>query len=152
MISTMRLGLALLAAVGALAGLSAASTAAPAATTVCYQLRGPHAKWLLPASVARAAGVPRTVAGTTWTAFATGTACRPKASAKYLLAKYPAARRAPSGAIRPPLKGFTVCATTSVGEVGCVGSNDKTFTLLETGQYSLSQIKQLAAAGRLPIR
>ena len=54
--------------------------------------------------------------------------------------------------IRPPLKGFSACSTNSVGEAGCVGSNLKTFTLLETGPYSLTQIKQLAATGRLPIR
>jgi len=147
----MRTGLALLVVAGALVGLSATSTAAPSATTVCYQVKGPYAKWLLPASTARAAGVARTVAGTSWTAFATGTPCRPKASAKYLLAKYPAARRT-TGTIKPPLKGFNLCATSSVGEIGCVGSNDKTFTLLETAQYSLNQIKQLAATGRLPIR
>ena len=150
--TTMRVGLALLVAFGVLAAVSAVSTAAPAATTVCYQVKGPYAKWLLPASTARAAGVPRTVAGTTWTAFATGTPCRPKASAKYLLAKYPAARRTATGYIKPPLKGFNVCSTDSVGEAGCVGSNLKTFTLLETGPYSLSQIKALAATGRLPIR
>jgi hypothetical protein len=142
----------LLVAVGVLVGLSTSSTAAPTATTVCYQLRGPHAKWLLPASVARAAGVSRTVAGTTWTAFATGVACQSKSAARYLLAKYPSARRAPGHAIRPPLKGFSVCSSSSVGEAGCVGSNSKTFSLLETGPYSLSQIKQLAATGRLPIR
>jgi hypothetical protein len=147
----MRVGLAVLVAVGVLAGVNTASTAAATASTVCYQLKGPNAKWLLPASVARAAGVPRTVAGTTWTAFASGTACRPKASARYLLAKYPAARRTATGSIRPPLKGFDVCSTNSVGEAGCVGSNLKTFTLLETGPYSLTQIKQLAATGRLPI-
>lgn len=148
----MRAGIALLVAVGMLAGLSAASSAAPAASTVCYQLQGPYAKWLLPASVARAAGVPRTVAGKTWTAFATGVACQSKASAKYLLAKYPAARTTATGSIKPPLKGFNVCSTNSVGEAGCVGKNLRTFTLLETGPYSLAQIKQLAATGRLPIR
>jgi hypothetical protein len=147
----MRIGLVLLVVAGALVGLSTASTAAPAATTVCYQLQGPHAKWLLPASTARAAGVSRVVAGKTWTAFATGVACQSKTAARYLLAKYASARRA-GGAIKPPLKGFSVCATSSVGEAGCVGSGSKTFTLLETGQYSLSQIKQLAATGRLPIR
>ena len=148
----MRAGLALLVAVGVLAGLSAVSTAAPTVTTVCYQLQGPYAKWLLPASVARAAGVPRTVAGRTWTAFATGVACQSKAASTYLLKKYPAARRTPTGVIRPPLKGFNACSTNSVGEAGCVGSNLKTFTLLETGSYSLSQIKRLAATGKLPIR
>ena len=56
------------------------------------------------------------------------------------------------GVIRPPLRGFNACSTDSVGKVGCVGSNLKTFTLLETGPYSLSQIKQLTASGRLPIR
>ena len=148
----MRAGLALLVAVGVLAGLSAASTAAPTATTVCYQLPGPYAKWSLPASVARAAGVSRTVAGRSWTAFATGVACQPKAASTYLLKKYPAGRRTAGGVIRPPLRGFNACATDSVGKVGCVGSNLKTFTLLETGPYSLSQIKQLTASGRLPIR
>jgi hypothetical protein len=148
----MRVGLAVLVALGVLAGLTAASTAAPTASTVCYQLKGPYAKWNLPASVARAARVPRTVAGTTWTAFATGVACQSKAAASYLLKKYPAARRTPTGVIRPPLRGFNACSTNSVGEAGCVGSNLKTFTLLETGRYSLSQIKQLAATGRLPIR
>jgi hypothetical protein len=148
----MRTGLALLVVAGALLGMSTTSTAAPTATTVCYQLRGPYAKWLLPASVARAAGVSRTVAGKTWTAFATGVACQPKTAARYLLAKYPSARRTPGHLIRPPLKGFSTCSSSSVGEVGCVARGDKTFSLLETGPYSLSQIKQLASTGRLPIR
>ena len=148
----MRVGLALLVAVGVLAGVSAASTAAPTASTVCYQLKGPYAKWLLPASVARAAGSangggddmdgvreryglsaegvgavpPREVPGRTADAYGASSGRRSGASTP--------ARRTASA--RPAASAATL----------------KTFTLLETGPYSLTQIKQLAAAGRLPIR
>lgn len=147
-----RAALALVVAAAALAVLAAQSAATPEATTkTCYQLQGPYAKWSLPASVARAVGVPRTVAGTTWTAFATGVACQSKKSARTLLAKYPAARKTASGSIRPPLKGFSGCSTSN-GSASCVGKSLSTFTLLETGPYTLAQIKQLVATGRLPIK
>ncbi len=149
----MRLTLALTALAAILSMLAAQAAATPAAKTqVCYQIKnGPYASWKLPAPIASSLGVPREIKGTTWTAFATGVACPSATSARALLAKYPAARKTLSGSIRPPLKGFNLCAT-SLGSVGCVGKNLRTFTILETGKYTLAQIKQLAATGKLPIK
>jgi len=150
----MRMSLALVAlgaVIGALAGQTGATPVAK--TKVCYQIKnGPYASWKLPAAVAKSLGVPREIKGTTWTAFATGVPCQPATSARALLAKYSAARKTLSGLIKPPLQGFNLCATTSPGEVGCVGKNVSTFTLLETGKYTLAQIRQLAATGKLPVK
>jgi len=126
--------------------------AAPAKTTICYQLKnGPYASWKLPAAVAKSAGIPRDVKGTTWTAFATGVGCQSQAAARSLLAKYPAARKTVTGYIKPPLAGFSLCSTGNA-EVACGGKNLSQFTLLESGSYTLAQIRQLAATGKLPIK
>ena len=148
----MRIALGLLITAGLLAGFAAQSAAAPARTQTCYQIKnGPFASWNLPAAVARSAGIPREVKGTTWTAFATDVACPRASSARTLLAKYSAARKSESRVIRPALTGFNRCSTSRPGEIGCVARNESAFTLLQTGKYTLPQIKRLAAAGKLPI-
>lgn len=144
----MKVAVALLVAVGTVVGPSLAT---PAKTTVCYQLSGPYASWALPAAVAKAAGVPQQVKGTTWTAFATGVGCQSKAAARRLLAKYSAARKTVTNFVKPPIAGFKQCVAGN-GEVACGGKNQSQFTLLESGSYTLAQIKQLVANGTLKLK
>jgi hypothetical protein len=146
-VTRMTLAVALVAALGVAVG---SSLAAPAKTAICYQVKnGPYASWKLPAAVAKSAGIPREIKGTTWTGFATGVGCQSQAAARSLLAKYPAARKTLAGYVKPPLKGFSLCSTGN-GEVACIGKS-RQFTLLESGSYTLAQIKQLAATGKLPL-
>jgi hypothetical protein len=136
-------------AVGVLAG---AATAAPEVTKtkVCGQItHGPYANWVI-----KAPGQPQLrLVGTAWTVFATGriSCATAMTVGKTLLARYPAARKRSTGAIKPMLEGFDTCGTKS-GQANCYDrKHSSNVTLFETGTYSLAQIKQLVASGKLPL-
>ena len=91
--------------------------------------------------------------GTTWTMFATGRISCTAAMkiGNTLLTRYRAARERSGGAIKPALKGFDVCGT-KPGQASCHDLRDASnITLFETGTYSLAQVKQFVAAGKLPL-
>jgi hypothetical protein len=124
--------------------------------TICGQVKhGPAADWLLGASVARALGVPRHVAGTTWTVLAEGTPC------KVAMKNTPALLRLwakASGTTRLAGPKGWICGKVggagggkgSPGGACTKGSAD--FVFIESGPYSIAQIKRFAATGSLPLR
>ena len=136
-----------LVALGVLAG-SAIAAPTVTKTRVCGQVtHGPYANWVVPAQP------PLRMVGTSWTVFATGqVGCAAALRVgRTLLAKYPAARKTSTGAIKPALKGFDRCGT-APGRANCYDlGRSSTVTLLETGTYSLAQIKRLVASGKLPL-
>jgi hypothetical protein len=132
--------------------LTAVAAAAPAATSTraCGQItHGPYANW-----VVKAPAQPQLrLTGTTWTVFATGRISCTAAMkiGNTLLTRYRAARERSGGAIKPALKGFDVCGT-KPGQASCHDLRDASnITLFETGTYSLAQVKQFVAAGKLPL-
>ena len=148
--------------VGAASVLAAAlATGAPAGTsaqlTVCGQVRhGPTGDWLLGAAVARHLGVSRHVSGTTWTVLAEGAPCG------FAMKSTPALLRVwakASGTTRlvPGPKGWicgrvggTAAGKGSPGGACTKGGTD--FVFIESGPYSIAQIKGFAATGNLPLR
>jgi hypothetical protein len=132
------------------------SSAATAKLKVCGQIRGgPAHDWSFPPSVARDLGIPARVRGTTWTVVADGIGCSfalGKTSA--LLKQWPKAK--PGARLAGPA-GWTCAKDTGfVGHAGKGspgGSCLKTgaiFTFIGSGSYTLAQVKQLAATGKLP--
>jgi hypothetical protein len=147
--------------VGAAAVLAATLAAgAPAGTsaqfTICGQVKhGPAAEWQLSASVARGLGVSQRVAGTTWTVVAEGAPC--KVAMKDTPALLRLWRKASGKARLAPGPLGWICGriggTAGKGSPGgaCAkGSTD--FAFIESGPYSIAQIKRLAATGSLPLR
>jgi hypothetical protein len=156
---TMRL---LVTTVGAATVLAATLAAgAPGGTsaqfTICGQVKhGPRADWQLNASVARALGVSQHVAGTTWTVLAEGAPCtvamKDTPALLRLWAKAPGKARlapGPKGWICGRIGG-TAAGKGSPGGACTKGSTD--FAFIESGPYSITQIKRLAATGSLPLR
>ena len=122
--------------------------------TICGQVKhGPAADWQLSPNVARALGVSRHVAGTTWTVLAEGAPCKvamkDTPALLRLWAKASATRLAPGptgwicGRVGGTGKG-------SPGGACTKGGTD--FAFIESGPYSIAQIKRLAATGSLPVR
>jgi hypothetical protein len=136
-------------AVGAQGGTSAQ-------LTICGQVRhGPAGDWLLSPKVAQALGVSRHVAGTTWTVLAEGASCR------VAMKDTPALLRVwakSSGTTRLAGPSGWACgrvggAAAGKGSPGGVCTKGRTdFAFIESGRYSLAQIKRLAATGSLPLR
>jgi hypothetical protein len=121
--------------------------------TICGQVKhGPAADWQLNANVARALGVSRHVAGTTWTVLAEGTPC--KVAMKDTPALLRLWAKASATRLAPGPTGWT-CGRVgggggSPGGVCTKGGTD--FAFIESGPYSIAQIKRLAATGSLPVR
>ena len=147
--------------VGATIVLAATLAAgAPAGTsaqfTLCGQVKhGPAADWLLTPSVASALRVSRHVAGTTWTVLAERVPCTvAMKNTPALLRLW--AKASGSARLAGP-RGWTcgrvggaAAGKGSPGGVCTKGGTD--FAFIESGAYSLAQIKQLAATGNLPLR
>jgi hypothetical protein len=125
--------------------------------TICGQVKhGPAADWQLSASVARGLGVSRHVAGTTWTVLAEGVPCNVALKDTPALLRLWAkasgnARLAPGpiGWICGRIGG-TAAGKGSPGGACAKGRTD--FAFIESGPYSIAQIKRLAATGSLPLR
>ena len=147
--------------IGAATVLAATVAAgAPGATsaqfTICGQVKhGPAADWLLSPKVASALRVSRHVAGTTWTVLAERVPCTvamkdtPALLRIWAKASGSARLAGPSGWTCGRVGG-TAGGKGSPGGVCAKGSTD--FAFIESGAYSLAQIKQLAATGNLPLR
>jgi len=122
--------------------------------TICGQVKhGPAADWQLNASVARALGVSRHVAGTTWTVLAEGAPCavamKDTPALLRLWAKTSGTRLAPGP------KGWVCGRVGGTGKASPGGACTKggtDFAFIESGPYSIAQIKRLAATGSLPVR
>ena len=124
--------------------------------TICGQVKhGPAADWLLSANVASALGVSRHVAGTTWTVLAERVPCTvamkdtPALLRIWAKASGSARLAGPSGWTCGRVGG-TAGGKGSPGGVCTKGGTD--FAFIESGAYSLAQIKRLAATGSLPLR
>jgi hypothetical protein len=140
------------------AALGSQASAIPRANiAICGQIKhGPHDSWSFPAAVASALGVPPTVSGTTWTVIADASTLCGLAlkSTPALLIQWAKTTR---GQIHSGIAGL-VCAK-SIGYVGSGGKGSPggtclkkglAFSFIESGPYSLAQVKQLAATGKLP--
>jgi hypothetical protein len=116
-------------------------------TQICRQIKGPANNWQLPASVATGAGIPRAVKGTTWTVFATGVQCATAVKLAPAYLKQWAANHSASAKAKIP--GWLCSVDRSQGPSGsdgggCVrGSSLSYFQLIETGPYSIAQLKQI---------
>jgi hypothetical protein len=122
--------------------------------TICGQVKhGPAADWLLNANVASALGVSRHVAGTTWTVLAERSPCAVAMKDTPALLRLWA--KASGTRLAPAPKGWTCgriggTEKRSPGGVCTKGGTD--FAFIESGSYSIAQLKRLAATGSLPVR
>jgi len=145
--------------IGAATALAATVAAgAPGATsaqfTICGQVKhGPAADWLLSPKVASALRVSRHVAGTTWTVLAERVPCtvamKDTPALLRLWAKTSGTRLAPGP------KGWVCGRVGGTGKASPGGACTKggaDFAFIESGPYSIAQIKRLAATGSLPVR
>jgi hypothetical protein len=153
----------LLVAVAVAVGVAALAAEAPARPSskivICGQIKnGPAHDWSFPASVAKQLGIPARVRGTTWTVLATGVPCG------FAMKKTPALLRqwgkvAIAARLRPGVAGW-VCAKdkgyAGFGGKGSPGGSclkaGALFSFIGSGPYTLAQVKQLAATGKLPTR
>jgi hypothetical protein len=124
--------------------------------TVCGQVKhGPTGDWLLSPKVASALGVSRHVAGSTWTVLAEHVPCTvamkdtPPLLRLWAKGSRTARLAGPRGWTCGRVGG-TGGGKGSPGGVCAKGSTD--FAFIESGAYSLAQIKHLAATGSLPVR
>jgi hypothetical protein len=123
--------------------------------TVCGQVKhGPAGDWLLNAKVAQALGISRHVAGTTWTVLAGRASCRVAMKDTPALlrvwAKSSGTRLAGPSGWACGRVGGAAAGKGSPGGVCTKGGTD--FAFIESGRYSLAQVKRLAATGSLPLR
>jgi hypothetical protein len=155
---SVRTTLALAVAAAVFAVLAAGTQATPAATIkICGQIaNGPAHDWSFPAAVARQLGIPARVKGTRWTVLADGVAC------SFALKRTPALLKQwksakPGKRLVPGVAGW-ICAKDKgyVGQGGkgspggsCLKSG-ALFSFIGSGSYTLAQVKQLAATGKLP--
>lgn len=154
----MRTTLALAVAAAVFGALPAGTPAAPVAKIkICSQIaNGPAHDWSFPAAVARQTGIPARVRGTKWTVLADGVAC------SFAMKKTPALLKQWKGAkpgarLVPGVPGWT-CAKdrgyTGQGGKGSPGGSclksGALFSFIGSGPYTLAQVKQLAATGKLP--
>jgi hypothetical protein len=143
--------------VGAASVLAAAPVAGAAGgtsaqVTICGQVKhGPASDWMLSAAVARQLGVSRHVSGTTWTVLAEGAPC------KIAMKDTPAllrlwAKASATARLVPSPKGW-VCGRVGGKESpgGACTKGGTNFFFIESGQYSIAQIKRFAATGNLPL-
>jgi hypothetical protein len=146
----MRTTLAVASAVVALVGLTAQAGAASTKTIACGQLKGPHASWMLPAPVASALHIGRTLSGTTWTVFATGAPCAMAMKYGPQLLTYWTAHHKDFKPLDLP--GGWVCSAdhdlgvSGSGGIGCVGTSANTIQLNMYGDHSLAELSAFVAA------
>ena len=144
------------------AGAIVATAQAPAAPAgkikICGQIRkGPAHDWSFPQAIARQLGIPARVRGTTWTVLADGVPCSfamkktPALLTQWKKAK-PGARLVPgvAGWTCAKDKGFVAQAGKGSPGGSCLKSGSL-FSFIGSGPYTLAQIKQLAATGKLPV-
>ncbi len=155
----MRRSLVITLAVAAVFAALAAQTAATPHSTIaiCGQIKnGPAGDWSFPPAVAKELGIPARVKGNTWTVLASRVPCGfAMTKTRPLLAQWVKATR--GARLVPGLAGW-VCAKDK-GYVGFGGKGspgggclkgNKLFSFIESGPYTLAQVKQLAATGKLP--
>lgn len=153
----MRTTLALVTAAAVFAVLAAGTPAAPAKLQICAQIaNGPAHDWSFPAVVARQLGIPARVQGTRWTVLANGVACSfAMRKTPALLKQWASAKPAKRFVLDTPGwicakdKGFVGHGGTGSPGGSCIKSG-ALFSFIGSGPYTLAQVKQLAATGKLP--
>lgn len=113
---------------------------------VCAQVKGPANSWSLPASLATQLGIPRVLKGTSWTVIAAGVPCTTAtAFAPSFLKQW---RVHHAKVAKMTISGWTcafnrVPSGSSSGGSCYRGTKEHSVSVVETGPYTLSQVRQL---------